>query len=114
MEQFEYKTEVYKWYSFSRAYLVFTAKDRGTSFEIVTDLSMDDFVTSQSEGKKCVRTLKRLLKRFQLISKGTAYKRTHMCGLCGNNGYVVVKKNGKSCTCMGCLKDMGEVDYCIK
>jgi hypothetical protein len=111
VEQFEYKTEVYEWYSYSRTYLIFTAEGKGTSFEIVTDLSLNDFVASESEGKKCVRTLKRLLKRFQWISSGTPVKRIRDCGLCGNDGYVVIHKNKKKLICMGCLKESSEIKY---
>ena len=111
VEQFEYKTEIYIWYSFNRTYLIFTAKDRGTSFEIVTNLSLDDFVASEVEGKKCIKTLKRLLKRLQLVDSGKAVKRVRPCGLCGSPGYVVIHKNKKKLTCMGCLKKSNEIKY---
>jgi len=118
-KKFEHMTDVREVCSYSSLFVVYTAAGKGTSYEMVTDLSLNEFAQSEKEGKHCIRYLKRLLKRLKLITKNKDLLIERKCGLCGNGhsgetNYMVGSQkpchNHRCITCLSCLRQFGMDD----
>ena len=106
-------TDVREICSYRSLFVAYTAAVRGTSYEMVTDLSLDEFAKNDRVGKCCIRFLKRLLRRMKLVTNNSDFIVEKSCGWCGHGhagspNYMVGSQkpvHGHRCiTCLSCLK----------
>ena len=73
-KRFEHVTDVWQVIMGGHEFLIFSAKVKGTSYEIIVDedVTLNDFIRNKEYGKRCVKFLQYLMKHVNSKEVGVA------------------------------------------